>query len=152
MVSKTIYRLMQVKSIAECSKGSILQYFRPSLSYQLSFRPLFCLFLSGRFTQVLLYFLGGFYRPVTYSPRVLEMTCIMSKKTIGSVLYFHAFVILTTLSQVFVVKDGDCIKHKEGEGKEKKKSTGTYYTIILVQLLFNKLNFDNDIVSYIKVQ
>ena len=27
---------MQVKSIAECSKGSILQYFRPSLSYNLS--------------------------------------------------------------------------------------------------------------------
>ena len=25
---------MQVKSIVECSKGSILQYFRPSLSYQ----------------------------------------------------------------------------------------------------------------------
>ena len=33
---------MQVKSIAECSKGSILQYFRPSLSYHLSLR----LFLS----------------------------------------------------------------------------------------------------------
>ena len=33
----------------------ILQYFRPSLSYHLSFRSLFCLFLSGRFTQVLLY-------------------------------------------------------------------------------------------------
>ena len=46
---------MQVKSIAECSKGSILQYFRPSLSYHLSLRSLFCLFLSGRFTQVLLY-------------------------------------------------------------------------------------------------
>ena len=30
---KTNYRLMQVKSIAECSKGSILQYFRPSLIY-----------------------------------------------------------------------------------------------------------------------
>ena len=41
---------MQVKNIAECSKGSILQYFRPSLSYQL-----FILYLSGRFTQVLLY-------------------------------------------------------------------------------------------------
>ena len=27
---------MQVKNIAECSKGSILQYFRPSLSYYLS--------------------------------------------------------------------------------------------------------------------
>ena len=30
---------------------SILQYFRPSLSYHLSLRSLFCLFLSGRFTQ-----------------------------------------------------------------------------------------------------
>ena len=37
---------MQVKSIAESSTGSILQYFRPSLSYHLSLRPLFCLFLS----------------------------------------------------------------------------------------------------------
>ena len=42
---------MQVKCIA----GSILQYFCPSLSYEVSLRPLFCLFLSGRFTQVLLY-------------------------------------------------------------------------------------------------
>ena len=39
---------MQVRSIAECSNGSILQYFRPSLSYHLSLRSLFCLFLSGR--------------------------------------------------------------------------------------------------------
>ena len=45
---------MQVKSIAERSKGSILQYFQPSLGYQLSLRSLFCLFFSGRFTQVLL--------------------------------------------------------------------------------------------------
>ena len=52
---KTNYRLMQVKSIAECSKWSILQYFRPAFSYHLSLRCLFCLFLSGRFTQVLLY-------------------------------------------------------------------------------------------------
>ena len=36
---------MQVKS----------QYLQPSLSYNLSLRSLFCLFLSGRFTQVLLY-------------------------------------------------------------------------------------------------
>ena len=42
---------MQAQSIAECSKGSILQYFRPSLSYHLPLRPFFCLFL----TQVLLY-------------------------------------------------------------------------------------------------
>ena len=53
---KTDYRLMQVKSIAECSKGSILQYFRPSLSYHLSLRFLLCLFLNGRLRQVLLYY------------------------------------------------------------------------------------------------
>ena len=35
---KTDYRLMQVKSIAECSNRSILQYFWPSLSYHLSLR------------------------------------------------------------------------------------------------------------------
>ena len=43
------------QSIAECSKRSILQYFRPSFSYYWSLRSLFCLFLSGRFRQVLLY-------------------------------------------------------------------------------------------------
>ena len=46
---------MQVKGIAECSKGSILQYYQPSLSYQLLLRSLFCLYLSCRFTQVLQY-------------------------------------------------------------------------------------------------
>ena len=34
---------------------SILQYFRPSLSYHLSLRSLFCPFLSGRLRQILLY-------------------------------------------------------------------------------------------------
>ena len=38
---KTDYRLLQVKRIVECSKGSILQYFRPSLSYHLSLRSMF---------------------------------------------------------------------------------------------------------------
>ena len=47
---------MKFESIAECSPWSILQYFRPSLSYQLLLSSLFCLFLSGSFTQVLLYF------------------------------------------------------------------------------------------------
>ena len=56
LVFNTYYPLMQVKSIAECSKGSILQYFRPSLSYFLSLRSLFCLLLSGRLRQGLLYF------------------------------------------------------------------------------------------------
>ena len=48
LVFKTDYCLMHVKSIAECSK-------RPSLSYNLSLRSLFCLFLSGCLRQVLLY-------------------------------------------------------------------------------------------------
>ena len=47
--------VLQVESIADCSKGSNLQYFWPSLSYHLSLRPLFCLFLSGCFTQIILY-------------------------------------------------------------------------------------------------
>ena len=55
MVFNTNHRLMQVKSIAECSKGSILQYFRPSLSNHFPLRPFICLFLSGRLRQVLLY-------------------------------------------------------------------------------------------------
>ena len=55
LVFKTNYRLMQVKGIAECSKGSILQYFWPSLNCHLALRSLFCLFLSGHFTQHLLY-------------------------------------------------------------------------------------------------
>ena len=55
MVFRTDYRLMLVKSIAECTKGSILQYFRPSLSYHLSLKSLFCLFFSGCLRQVLLY-------------------------------------------------------------------------------------------------
>ena len=37
-----------------CSNESILQYFSPSLTYHLSLRSLFCLFLSGRFTLVLM--------------------------------------------------------------------------------------------------
>ena len=52
LIFKTDYHLLQVKSIAECSKMSILQYFRPSLSYHLSLRSLFCIFLSGRLRQV----------------------------------------------------------------------------------------------------
>ena len=62
LVFKTNYRLMQVRSIAECSKGiqgehsTILSTF---IKLPLSLRSLFCLFLSGRFTQVLLYFIGA---------------------------------------------------------------------------------------------
>ena len=52
--------LMKVKSIAECSKGSILQYFWPALSNNWSWKPSFRLFESSRFTQVLLYIVFPF--------------------------------------------------------------------------------------------
>ena len=65
LVFNTNYCLMQVKSIAECSKGSILQYFRPSLCYYLSLRSLFCPFLSGRLIQVSLYFIFIFCSVLT---------------------------------------------------------------------------------------
>ena len=41
---KPNYRLMQVKNIEACSKGSILQPFWPSWSYHLLLKSLFCLF------------------------------------------------------------------------------------------------------------
>ena len=47
--------LMKVKSIAEFSKGSILQYFWPALNDSLSWKPMFGIFESGSFRQVLLY-------------------------------------------------------------------------------------------------
>ena len=47
--SKTNHSLMQVKSIAECLNHSAM------LSTFIEVIPLFCLFLSGRFTQDLLY-------------------------------------------------------------------------------------------------
>ena len=49
--------LMKVESIAECSHWSILQYFWPALSENLSWKPNFGFFLSGRLRQVLLYFI-----------------------------------------------------------------------------------------------
>ena len=46
---------MKVESIAECSPWSILQYFWPVISDNLSWKPICGLFESGRFTKVLLY-------------------------------------------------------------------------------------------------
>ena len=52
LVFKTNYRLMQVKVLQNAPMGAFCNTFRPSLSYHLSLRSLFCLFLSSRFTQV----------------------------------------------------------------------------------------------------
>ena len=51
--------LMKVEIFAECSPWSILQYFWPALSKNWSWKPIFGLFESGSFTQVLLYNLVG---------------------------------------------------------------------------------------------
>ena len=56
LVYKTDYRFNAGQKYCRMLQESILQYFRPSLSYHLSLRPLFCLILSGRLRPVLLYF------------------------------------------------------------------------------------------------
>ena len=89
---KTIYRLMQVKSITECSNWSILQYFRPSLSYNLSLRSLFCLFLSGRFTQVLL-FIGVRTKVDTCCAHGIYLRCTID---------YYSLVVLYTSSSLLV--------------------------------------------------
>ena len=71
MSFKTDYRLMQVKSIAECSKRA------------LSLRALFCLFLSGRFTQVVLY---------TFNFQVNSMLCfVMFAMLLENQIIYTAF-------------------------------------------------------------
>ena len=47
---------MKVRSIAECSSWSILQYFWPALSDNQSWKPILAFFLSGHLRQVLLCF------------------------------------------------------------------------------------------------
>ena len=82
LVFNTDYRLMQVESIAECSKEGILQYFRPSLSYHFPFRTLFCLFLSSRIRQVLLY--------VTFQP-VLVVDILRINAIRHSAVHYNNF-------------------------------------------------------------
>ena len=64
----TNFSLMKVKSIAECSNGSILQYFWPALSNNWAWKPILVFFLSGRLRQVLLYIKNLPYIP-KYSDR-----------------------------------------------------------------------------------
>ena len=61
-----------VESIAECSPWSIPQYFWPELSDNWSWKPICGLFVSVRFTQILLYCKHGW----------------------GAVLYKHNFLLL----------------------------------------------------------
>ena len=76
---------MKVKSIAECSKGSILQYFWPALSNAWSWQSIFGLFESGRFTQVTLcvcYFPIGILGQVWYLIISIPDLCTLSYFTV----------------------------------------------------------------------
>ena len=58
--------LMKVESIAECSKGSILQCFWPALSDIGYWKPILLFFMSDRLGQVLLYSQINFYIQSTH--------------------------------------------------------------------------------------
>ena len=60
-VLRTNGSLMKVKSIAECSPWSILQYFWPALRDDQSWKPILVFFLSDRLRQVLQYVNFKFY-------------------------------------------------------------------------------------------
>ena len=82
---------MQIKSTAECSWGSILQYFRSALSDDLSLRFLFCLFLNGRLKQVLLFVIEASIKVfdlaiVHYILAVVAVCCINRRWLYGALL------------------------------------------------------------------
>ena len=58
MIFNTEYRVMQVKSLAECSPWSILLYFRPSLSYHFRIKTFVLYILNDSLRQVLLKFIS----------------------------------------------------------------------------------------------
>ena len=70
--------LMNVKSIAECSLWSILQYFWPALSDGWSWKPIFCLFESSCFTQILLYMINARDRDTAVSDWLIYIFCLQA--------------------------------------------------------------------------
>ena len=78
-VLMTLGSLLKVKSIAECSTLSILQYFWSALSYNWSWKPIFGLFESGCFSQVLLYLMTMDMRQM---PKFHKLAQIVLKKPI----------------------------------------------------------------------
>ena len=90
---KTNYRILQVKSIAECSKSSILLYFKPSLSYHLSLRSVLSIFECPFYTGFTLLYLpccrisnkltlthlSYMDLPTVCQPRVTETSCMFTK-------------------------------------------------------------------------
>ena len=69
----------------------MLQYFRPSLSYHLSLGSLFCLFLSGCFTQVLLYMLIVLNPICTGNLQMILWPTVKTKMKCGKIQHFIRF-------------------------------------------------------------
>ena len=81
--------LMKVESIGECSPRSIGQYFWPALSNNWSWKPIFGLFESGHFTQVLLY---SFFVPGMENNGAVHLTKVMSEIIVCDLLVFYNYV------------------------------------------------------------
>ena len=125
---KTAYRLMQVKSIAECSKGSILQYFRPSLSYYLSLRSLFCLFLSGGFRQVLLHLQNTTFDLLCWVVTQFWGVTWLSQKGL-------CLAMIPELAQPNKVKQASNHNIKERENEDKTKFPRSWFGNHMVSLV-----------------
>ena len=79
--------LMKVKSIAECSPWSILQYFWPALSDNRSWKPILVFFLSGRLRQVLLYY----WNPYPTNMFCPEKCCLLDTSAANIQVHFRLF-------------------------------------------------------------
>ena len=105
MVFNTNYRLMQVKSNAECSKGSILQYFRPSLSYQKDLCFVY-------FTQVFFFNKISLYRMklmVFFSIKYRYSYILLKEHKLHLSRVFFAAITLVTRGVQYVMKTAQYI-------------------------------------------
>ena len=80
---------------------SILQYFRPSLSYHLSLRPLFCLFISGRLRQVLLYIV---LMSVGSSSKVYMSASLFVCLFVCMSVFTHVAIFIKILTNTYVLQ------------------------------------------------
>ena len=83
--------IMQVKSIAECFQGSILQYFWPALSDDWSWKPIFGQFESGRFTVIF-----------------VPLFCNAGQKYCRMLQGEHSAILLTRIKRLLILKNNFC--------------------------------------------
>ena len=111
-VSTTPTPAGKLQAIGPESPGSILQYFRPSISCHLPLSSLFCLFLSGCLRQVLLYTYGPLFvsqECCTFSTSIYLTVCIFGY--ICQILFRDIGVAPITQLRMCVIK---IVAFKEG--------------------------------------